>query len=268
MGAIFLIPPGGNHPGEYNLPGWNREVAIYGLFNHYGKNPLFMSEFGQFIDHSLNDLIEIASLPEDYWGVPEEFPSGALRVNANSIGYQQSKPWQGPEPLVSRARDFAIRWGLAALWGPEMIARDAAANALHKATFPDWEYVFPLRLGGVTWSTLSPTVVELKMIYHPVRETRKDFLDRAKCEVMRQADEIERAFREAGMERQWRKSESETHIEWLYERIALKLTPTQIWDKHQNDPHPVGQDAIEKGIREVARLLDVTLPRNRSSYVR
>jgi hypothetical protein len=115
---------------------------------------------------------------------------------------------------------------------------------------------------------LPVSTVVLVEHYDPTLESRQSFLDRAKAALVRQAEEIEDICREHGMEKQGGKSELERHVEWLYERIALKLTPRQIVEKHNHDSKPPGQDSVEEGIHNVAQLLEITSPRNRSPYTR
>ena len=99
--------------------------------------------------------------------------------------------------------------------------------------------------------------------YDPSWESREAFLKRVQEELRRQADAVEEAFESQGMERQGGKSELETHVEWLYERIALKKPPMKI--ALDND---MGQSTVEGAIGELAKDLQITLPRNRGPSIR
>lgn len=115
---------------------------------------------------------------------------------------------------------------------------------------------------------LPASAVVLADRYDPTCESREAFLKRALDTLTKEADRIEASYREHSMEKQGGKSELETHVEWLYERIALKSTPREIVEKHSGDSKPPGQHAVEDGVRKVAQLLGITLPRNRIPYIR
>jgi hypothetical protein len=85
---------------EYRPLSEKAVTAIYWLFQHYGKNPGFMEDFGQFINSHEADL---AKCP-----MPEKMDESA--------------------PLISNAKELANRWGLNALWAPARIIWEANIN--------------------------------------------------------------------------------------------------------------------------------------------
>ena len=220
-------------------------TAIYWLFQHYGKNSDFMKEFGEFIDAY---EAELAKHP-----MPEKMDESA--------------------PLISHAKELADKGGLNAPWAPAKIIREAQINYHYRweavingvKPNPTFKYRFPLNAMVIMHGLPAPDEmwVRLDMEYDPSRETRAAFLNRAKQELELQVKVIEKRFEARGMVPQEQKSELETHVLWLYERIALRLTPSQIVYKHRNDSRPPGQHAVEDGIRKVAHLLEITLPHNR-----
>ena len=222
--------------------------AIYLLFQHYGENQTFMQDFGGLID---SHGAELSKYPP-----PSEMDE--------------------PSPLISGAKGLAIKWGLNAPWAPSSIIWEAKINYVRKQPDPNLgsgridSYRFPLN-ATFTISKIPPPgemKITLEMEYHPSEETRISFLERATGELRKQAEIIEQRFEAKGMVPQEHKMALETHILWLYERVALKLTPIQIWDKHRYDRKPPLQNGIEDGIRKAAKLLEITLPRNRAPFTR
>jgi hypothetical protein len=97
-----------------------------------------------------------------------------------------------------------------------------------------------------------------------VAESRRAFENRLLAAAHTAMDEIEEDLvRSTRLERAGLRSELETHVGWLYERIALKRVPKQI-------ALEIGgiQSTVEDGILSIARLLDIQLPRNRGPSIR
>ena len=86
--------------------------------------------------------------------------------------------------------------------------------------------------------------------------------------VKKYMDLVEEKAKDGGLVPLRHRSELETHVKWLFQRIALKMPPESIVNMHNKGDGTgegtiVTKDAVQEGVRKLARLLEVKIPRNR-----
>ena len=282
-------------------PGYRKERALSLLREHFGRNRDFMADFAAFVTRHSETLEQLslwwassaplrkpfnqppglaAALEEAKaiaykWGLKAEWGAGLLLCQWSGLGFRGLR-WGGPfKPPPPDIEGEECCW--VAPWPSPFAEREFDLRLLWAGLFPtrprmdrqgNWVevnyHIDPDSLPQTV--NLPASAVVLLEDYDPENETRGTFLKRAREKLRQEAKAIEDFYRENGAEGQGDKSELSRHVEWLYERIALKLTPRQIVEKHKGDSKPPGQHAVEDGIHKVAQLLEITLPRNRAPF--
>lgn len=196
-----------------------------------------------------------------------------------TVGGEQRVSTRGREHMVRQScnthlrryrqelRDLCNKWGLRCEWAPawlhasyvERVRGSMSAEELAALDQESFRLRRVLSLG--IWG--SDLHICLKVPYDPAFHDWVDVETHILAEARRQRDEIKTQSTQAGYILQHKKPELQTHIRWLYRRIALKKVPKQIALEES-----VGQDAVEKAIYQLARALSLRLPRNRGVSVR
>jgi hypothetical protein len=242
--------------GDFTAPGRRAAYALIVLTQIYRANQKFMDGLAEI--HSQNaDAIHFIQAEKRELRFPVPGNIDSLKNLGLVPCHPQSKD------LVGITEGFGKQWGLNAPWATGLLLQNLTyGHRCERGLAAVWKPTFWPTL-ALSWESVHKTIAPPGG-WDPVTEKWEHYLNRMK----KYRADVERKAKELGIESQRGKSELDTYVGWLYERIALKLTPTQICDKQGNSPHPVGQATIERGIAQVARLLEITLPLNRSRYVR
>jgi hypothetical protein len=232
--------------------------ALLKLTLYYHANPQFMSELAG-IHSQHTDAVHFIKTE----GRSLNFPLFITVSDGHDVGLVSSHPKL--MDLVMCANTFRNQWGLRAPWALRLLLLNLAYG--HQCESDSGVEVWRPRFFALPfvmfWESIDEEIAPPGKWY-PMSESRQDYLNRVKEYL----DAVEKRILESGMKSQCGKSELDTHVGWLYERIALRLTPTQIWDRQRDRLHAAELPAIEKGITRVAKLLAIQLPRNKSRYER
>src|SRR5918996_2658794 len=233
-------------PRAFAPPEYRAGYALSMLTTHYWDNPQFMHWLSD-IHSQHTDVVHFLRAKGKDLGLLLAPSISDLENLDLSLLYHPNL-----SGLIMATQDFTGEWGLNAPWALGLLLHNLAYwhQCESDAGVEIWRGVFSFT-NAYSW----PAVHEESPApeWDPVVESRQYYSER----IVEYMHDVEERLKEAGMVPHGGKSELDTYIGWLYERIALRLTPTQIWDKQCNDPHPVGLAAIERGIGQVAKLLKI-----------
>jgi hypothetical protein len=199
----------------------------------------------------LQSAAESARFPKapifSQWG---DFSSGydipKREIDLSPLWNYMGTRWLGPQFLEGLYRHMGLDDLVKECQARGVKVSPWLTSIAQRTTFPKVRVFFSDSLPKTV--QVDSQVIFVVDSYNPSRETREGFLNRATKELRRQADEVEAAFKSAGLETMTGKSEMERHIYWLY----LAISPDPDLGRAMNSEEIAGEDASEKGLESSA----------------
>jgi len=173
---------------------------------------------------------------------------------------------------ITAVTDFAARWKLDRL--PVVSDEPAGLHALHAWLFPrflDWQdgeeptdaEAHGFGSGVVSGALVPPasTRATLTVTYDPTFDSRAEVEARYRAELAKLLDSIEAEHRAAGYVFADTPHRRETHVEWLYKRLAYGDSFPVIarsWNEGRKDDR-TNEDAVRIAVHRLARRIGVNL---------
>lgn len=176
-------------------------------------------------------------------------------LNTILIASHYPAPYQHQRLDPQEAKDYLV--GLTAIAEAFGLRSDWAGEEIHRLV------VYSTLVGLQAWEPIRAIdTIHIDVPVYPT-STLRSVVKYVVEELQDKWPEITQKQKQAIVPRHHGRPDLETHVHWLYERLALKKPPRLICQEHD-----VGQDAVEKALRDLYRLLGITAPRDRGPSTR
>lgn len=251
----------GKRRGRFLQHGQQESARRQLLLENYQNNPDFITDFKRVLNR-------YEGLLHDEWE----------RLVAGHRAFEPILPAPDPtseerfRPLLDDLAALAARWGLLCDWAVPALRESAMFSALFPSFGP---FLVPDIILPLPWNVFGHRI-KLDLLYD-AREGWEAWVKNVLMpEVIRKRDEIEGRLLEAGFRKYDAEPVLKRDIRWLYERIALKITPllkTRALARGEGAPEDLETHAAavagafeltySDAIRRRARELGIRLPQGR-----